>query len=1028
MRAKVLEWPVSCPYRVSTMTERKPLEVELRARLLEWVIQDLARGALQPWSSYRDRCAGNEKLATVHLALFWHRRGLKLPQDATAVEREFFRCVQTHEAGQKPDVEAAEASVPELSDELAELIEEWQRVVSEADDSRSASSEPCEPASTVWAPVLDRLRDLGPVWRRYGPEEKLAEGGMGIISRVRDHVFERDVAKKVIRDPGSHPRKDGPTPSDAIVLGRFVEEAQVTGQLDHPNIVPVHDFALDQDGRVFFTMKLVRGDNLKSVFGMAEQSASGWSRTRILGEIILKVCDAMEFAHEKGVVHRDLKPSNVMVGSFGEVYVMDWGLARVLDTPADGEALSSRRQPANMATSAASKTLHGEVVGTPAYMSPEQARGEHDRVGPTSDVYAVGAMLYHLLAGHMPYVLPGESSSASEIWNRVLAGSPNPLDRVGRSIPNELVAICNKTMARAPEQRYPSMRALASDLRAYLERRVVTAYRTGAWAELSTWIARNKAIAGTAAVSLVLIAALTTWFVQQLRSERDIAQSNEKEASLQRDRADANATEATAERARVLRLSDVTRLNELLEEEKDLWPAVPEMQARLRGWLDRADRLVQRQKEHETTLAELRRSGKPRARDDEALLGELNTKLETVSTYDEADAALVDSLADLERAYEFGEDKDSQWWHDTLAGLLAGLDALQRDNLHAPTIASVTERLKLASTVTEETIELHRTEWDEAIASIQNPAECPHYQGFVMDPQPGMIPLGRDPDSGLWEFALWKQTGETPTRDEEGKLVLEPDSGIVFVLIPGGTLRMGSPEGEIGRQPDEVPPHDVVLDPYFMSKFEMTQFQWQAFTGTNPSFYGRESHAALIRDGRHPVESVSWSDCVRELRRLGLDLPTEAQWEFAARAGTKTPWPCGADPECLSVHANLFDQGALDRGAPASWGVPEPWDDGHVIHAPVGEFRANAFGLHDTHGNLWEWCRDGFAGYDLPVSPGDGERLLGDSIPRYRASRGGCFGSPASFCRSARRISFTLSDRTSILGVRPCRQVKAFPW
>jgi hypothetical protein len=222
----------------------------------------------------------------------------------------------------------------------------------------------------------------------------------------------------------------------------------------------------------------------------------------------------MSYAHAKGVIHRDLKPGNVMVGRFGEVYVMDWGLAKVLghederDLRIQDERTglrSRRRELGEGSEDSPLVTMDGDVVGTPAYMSPEQAAGRVAEMGPQSDVYAVGAMLYHLLSGHMPYLSLGETASSWEVWQRVKAGPPRSLTHAAPEAPAELVAICERAMARSPVARYPDMAALADDLRAYLEHRVVQAYQTGSLAELRKWVERNKALAGALAAAIVLL-------------------------------------------------------------------------------------------------------------------------------------------------------------------------------------------------------------------------------------------------------------------------------------------------------------------------------------------------------------------------------------------------------------------------------------------------------------------------------------------------------------------------------------------
>ena len=369
--------------------------------------------------------------------------------------------------------------------------------------------------------ILDRLEAHGMKQTRYRVRGEVARGGMGMILKVWDEDLRRNLAMKVVMEPTG----DGTTTSKAEsvnpkTLGRFLEEAQVTGQLDHPGIVPVHELGLDSEGRVFFTMRLVRGKDLAAIFEMVKTGEEGWSQTRALWAM-LKVCEAMAYAHRKKVIHRDLKPANIMAGRFGEVYVMDWGLARVLETEdkhdirvtdkaPDSHSLveSERRMDESHSPDSVLFTQDGDVLGTPAYMSPEQARGEIETLGPRSDVYSVGAILYHLLSGSIPFVPPGATKiSQHMILFRLMEGPPPPLDKLAPDLPAELIAICEKAMEREPGDRYESMTALADDLRAYLEHRVVSAYETGAVAELKKWVARNKVLAAVSAGALFSVVA-----------------------------------------------------------------------------------------------------------------------------------------------------------------------------------------------------------------------------------------------------------------------------------------------------------------------------------------------------------------------------------------------------------------------------------------------------------------------------------------------------------------------------------------
>jgi serine/threonine protein kinase len=361
--------------------------------------------------------------------------------------------------------------------------------------------------------VVDRLAKTRPEESRYELRGEIARGGMGAIIKVWDKTLRRNLAMKVALGK-EDPDKPGSTSAiDERTLGRFLDEAQVTGQLDHPGIVPVYELGVDDGDQVYFTMRMVKGRTLSEIFDLVKRGEEGWTQTRALG-VILKVCEAMAYAHSKNVIHRDLKPANIMVGRFGEVYVMDWGLARVIGKDdsrdirvrpdATASIRSARRDVSNETPDSPLLTMDGDVVGTPAYMSPEQATGQIAAMGAHSDVYAVGAILYQLLAGHMPYVPPGAVLNNYAVWSRVQEGSPKSIQESAPEASVEISAICEKAMARETGQRYGDMTELAEDLSAYFEGRVVKAYETGTWAEGRKWVRRNRALSTSAAAAIII--------------------------------------------------------------------------------------------------------------------------------------------------------------------------------------------------------------------------------------------------------------------------------------------------------------------------------------------------------------------------------------------------------------------------------------------------------------------------------------------------------------------------------------------
>lgn len=430
----------------------------------------------------------------------------------------YTRYVSLSARSEPVDFDALCASHPDLAEELRALKNASANL--DALLPGPLASQAQSPKSAAPQGLLSKLLAVGRArFARYRILEEIGRGGMGIVYRAWDRELDRELAMKVMRpQSGTWDER-----TRQRLHERFLQEARITGWLDHPGIVTINELGITNTGDLFFVMRLVKGESLRSIFRHVHESRRGWTRNRALS-VIVGVCQTMSHAHHRGIIHRDLKPGNIMVGEFGESYVVDWGLARCPDrgeierlhSPFASQGRDTETDGIESAPSeSALMTTEGQSVGTPAFMSPEQARGDHECVGPASDIYAIGAMLYQLLSGTAPYSELPAGVTARQILAHVAASKPKPLSELGRPLPPELAAICERAMAPAPEQRYPDMVALALDLRAYLDGGVVTAHGTGRLLATRKWVMRNRLLAGLSACAILLlgIAAylLPTW-------------------------------------------------------------------------------------------------------------------------------------------------------------------------------------------------------------------------------------------------------------------------------------------------------------------------------------------------------------------------------------------------------------------------------------------------------------------------------------------------------------------------------------
>jgi serine/threonine-protein kinase len=344
-----------------------------------------------------------------------------------------------------------------------------------------------------------------------------AEGGLGAVFVARDTELNREVALKEIQQRhADHPES----------RARFLLEAEITGGLEHPGIVPVYGLGAYPDGRPFYVMRFIKGQSLheaiRAFHQQDKQPRDPGQRSLALRGLLrrfIDVCNAVAYAHSRGVIHRDLKPANVMLGPFGETLVVDWGLAKPVGRP-EAERAGDEETLRPASASGPTPTQMGQTMGTPAYMSPEQALGRLDRLGPASDVYSLGAVLYVLLTGQSPF----PNQEAGPILARVQHGDFPPPRAVQREAPPALEAVCLKAMALQPEDRYPSARALASEVEHWLADEPVAAYPEPWAARARRWVGCHRTLVTSAAAALIVaavsLATATTLLTRAYHNEK----------------------------------------------------------------------------------------------------------------------------------------------------------------------------------------------------------------------------------------------------------------------------------------------------------------------------------------------------------------------------------------------------------------------------------------------------------------------------------------------------------------------------
>ena len=384
---------------------------------------------------------------------------------------------------------------------------------------------------------------------RYSMIKVFRSGGMGQITLVHDNHLGRDIALKTLlpdRVQGAsknRTRTGAPTMEllTVPIIARFLQEAHITGQLEHPSIIPIYEMGYKEDGTLYYTMQYVRGLSIEEKL----KEAKDLKDRLLLLTHFLDMCQAMAYAHSRGVIHRDLKPMNVMVGKYGETIVIDWGIAKVKgEVDINAKDLSDNVKVLQVGdTQATAKTMYGQTIGSPFYMPPEQAAGKTDQVDERADIYALGAILYVILTGQPPY----HGMNVREFLVKVQQFDPKPVLEVEKQAPKELAAIVAKAMQRKREDRYQTSAELASEVEKFLSGGLVSAYEYSAAELFKRWYKRNRVVVNLTLAASVLLLAVGVWSYFAIREQRDIAVVNEIEAKRQERIAIANEAKAREE-------------------------------------------------------------------------------------------------------------------------------------------------------------------------------------------------------------------------------------------------------------------------------------------------------------------------------------------------------------------------------------------------------------------------------------------------------------------------------------------------
>ncbi len=770
---------------------------------------------------------------------------------------------------------------------------------------------------------------------RYEIIRKLGSGGMAVVYLAREIALNREVAIKLL--PKAFAR-------DAGFVSRFKNEAQVAANLEHPHIVRIYQIS-EENELVYFVMSYVPGgsitDRIKKHGTIPIDDIVKWG---------IDICSALAYGHEHGVIHRDMKPDNIMLDKNDRVVVMDYGIARA----GQGSGL----------------TQTGTVIGTPQYMSPEQARGVE--LDARSDIYSLGIVLYQMATGELPF----QATDAASLMYMHVHENPEPPDARKADIPEWLRDIILKCLAKNPVDRF----ADAGEIKRALQEKYAPKLTVTPLAERDRKKRRIMltGIAVTAVILIVVSGILFRRYSEQKRQEGQARVESERLAKENQQR----ALESVAERddkayEQALSMNDKQAYNNYLM----LYPDGIHIEE-ARAMIDELD------KQEAAQLVELEKRG---IEDAEAVRRRQGAE-ESARLKREAE----EKIRQDDMAYQQALIANTKQSFGTYMELYPN----GRHFNEAMNKLSAVDSAEASKMKTEIEAAIKRDDQAFQVASSDNTKQA--YNTYLIS-----YPSGRHSDEAKTRIAAIDEKGKEA---EKVRTALSQLS-LRIVMIPGGSFLMGSEDGG----GDEKPVKKVTLSGFEMGSTEITQAQYNNIMGTNPSYFKLDNNS--------PVEKVSWKDAITFCNKLsekvglnpcynlstgdcdfsknGFRLPTETEWEYACRSESGSEYSMGDG------------ESALDR---AGWYNRNSMENTH----PAGQKTPNIWGLYDMHGNVWEWCNDWYSknAYETNVT----NNPTGPKSGPDKVVRGGSWLDGPNDCRSAKRRNFDPDKNYSDIGFRIVRR------